>query len=241
MMNAQAQTQAQAQRGSYGEIPIYHLDTETRKRISALVEGAASAAKVDEHGNWDFGIERLNRRGTRWQALNWDLYAYGTDVHSGVLLAVIQVRQAVSGRRWTQVRKNYYLIGTNEDGTTFAHPVSAHVIHAAIRAGQDVVRRVQDWIFGGDYGRMLRQGDLGLIPLRRAQGERTPHRSMVLEDSHELQASAIRLGGDGVVYAKDPLLVHLPGTHPRVEASGWHKIVVGRRAPFWKFAAPTVD
>lgn len=237
----QAQAQAQAQRGSYGEIPIYRLDTETRKRISELVEGAASAAKVDEHGSWDFGIAKLNRRGTRWQALNWDLYAYSTDVHSGALLAVIQVRQAVSGRRWTQVRKNYYLIGTNEDGTTFAHPVSANVIHAAIRAGKDVVRAVQDWIFGGDYGRMLRQGDLGLIPLRRAQGERTPHRSMVLEDSHELQASEIRFGGDGVVYAKDPLLVHLPGTHPRVEASGWHKIVVGRRAPFWRFAAPTVD
>jgi hypothetical protein len=240
-MNAQTQAQAQAQRGSYGEIPIYHLDTETRKRISALVADAAEAAKVDEHGTWDFGIARLNRRGTRWQALNWDLYAYGTDVHSGVLLAVIQVRQAVSSRRWTQVRKNYYLIGTNEDGTTFAHPVSANVIHAAIRTGKDVVRAVQDWIFGGDYGRMLRQGDLGLIPLRRAQGECTPHRSMVLEDSHELQATAIRLGADGVVYAKDPLLVHLPGTHPRVEASGWHKIVVGRRAPFWRFAAPTVD
>lgn len=237
----QAQAQAQAQRGSYGEIPIYHLDTETRKRISALVADAAEAAKVDEHGTWDFGIASLNRRGTRWQALNWDLYAYGTDVHSGVLLAVIQVRQAVSGRRWTQVRKNYYLIGTNEDGSTFAHPVSSNVVHAAIRTGKDVVKAVQDWIFGGDYGRMLRQGDLGLIPLRRAQGERTPHRSMVLEDSHELQAAAIRLGADGVVYAKDPLLVHLPGTHPRVEASGWHKIVVGRRAPFWRFAAPTVD
>jgi hypothetical protein len=240
-MQTQAQTQAQAQRGSYGEIPIYHLDTETRKRISALVEGAASAAKVDEHGSWDFGIARLNRRGTRWQALNWDLYAYGTDVHSGGLLAVIQVRQSVAGRRWTQVRKNYYLIGTNEDGSTFAHPVSANVIHAAIRTGKDVVRAVQDWIFGGDYGLLVRQGDLALIPLRRAAGERTPLRSMVLEDSHELQATAIRLGADGVVYAKDPLLVHLPGTHPRVEASGWHKIVVGRRAPFWRFAAPTVD
>jgi hypothetical protein len=235
------QTQMNAQRGSYGEIPIYTLDTETRKRISALVEAAATAAKVDEHGTWEFGITSLNRRGTRWAALNWDLYAHGRDVHTGALLVVVQVRQAVKGRRWTQVRKSYFLVGQNEDGTTFAHPVRAHVVHHAIRAGKDVIRAVQDWIFGADYAQLLRQGDLALIPLRRAAGERTPLQMMLLEDSHELHASEIRFGAGGVVYAKDPRLVHLPGAHPRVEATGWHKIVSGRRAAFWKFAAPTVD
>lgn len=234
------QTQMNAQRGSYGEIPIYTLDTETRKRISALVEAAATAAKVDEHGTWSFGVTALNRRGTRWAALNWDLYAHGHDAHSGRLLVVVQIRQAVSGRRWTRVRKNYFLIGHNEDGTAFAHPVSAHVVHHAIRAGRDVIRAVQDWIFGADYGQVRRQGDLAPIPLRRACGERTPLRSMVLEDSHALDASEIRLGA-GAVYAKDPRLVHTPGAHPTVEATGWHKIVSGRRAPFWRFAAPTVD
>ncbi len=233
--------QTQTQRGSYGEIPFYTLDAETRKRISALVAEAGEAAKVDEHGNWEFGVASLNRRGTRWAALNWDLYGYGLDAHSGALLVVIQIRQAVRGRRWTQVRKNYFLVGQNEDGTAFAHPVSAMCVHAAIRAGQDVVRRVQDWIFGGDYAQLLRQGDLALIPLRRAAGERTPLRTMVLEDSHALEASEIRLGADGVVYAQDPRLVHLPGAHPTVAATGWHKVVSGRRAPFWTFAAPTID
>jgi hypothetical protein len=234
------QTQMNAHRGRYGEIPLYALDAEIRSQVAALVEAAAEAAKVDEHGNWEFGITSLNRRGTRWAALNWDLYGYGTDAHSGAPLAVIQVRQSLAGRRWTRVRKNYYLLGTNEDGTAFAHPVSAMCVHAAIRAGQDVVRRVQDWIFGCDYGQVRRQGDLALIPLRRACGERTPLRSMVLEDSHALDASEIRLGA-GAVYAKDPRLTHLPGAHPRVEATGWHKIVSGRRAAFWRFAAPTVD
>jgi len=238
----------QTQRGSYGEIPMHSLDAETRERVAALVADAASASKVDEHGSWSFGITRLNHRGTRWAALNWDLYGHGRDAHTGALLAVVQVRQAVSGRRWTQVRKNYYLIGTNEDGTTFAHPVSSNVVHAAIRAGRDVIRAgrdviraVQGWIFGCDYDQVIRQGDLALIPMRRAAGERTPLRSMVLEDSHELQASEIRFGGGGVVYAKDPRLVHTPGAHPPVAADGWHKIVSGRRASFWKFAAPTVD
>jgi len=230
----------QTQRGSYGEIPLYALDTETRERVSALVADAAGAAKIDEHGNWEFGIERLNRRGTRWASLNWDLYGYGVDAHSGAPLAVVQIRQAVSGRRWTRIRKNYYLIGQNEDGSTFAHPVSAMCVHHAIRAGRDVLRAVQDWIFGADYAQLLRQGDIALIPLRRAAGERTPLQMMLLEDSHELHASEIRLG-PGAVYAKDPRLTHLPGAHPRVEATGWHKIVSGRRAPFWRFAPPTVD
>ena len=231
----------QTQRGSYGELPMHSLDAETRAQVAALVADAASASKVDEHGSWEFGITRLNRRGTRWAALNWDLYGYGTDAHSGRPLVVIQVRQSVSGRRWNRVRKNYYLLGTNEDGTAFAHPVHANVVHAAIRAGQDVVKSVQDWVFGGDYAQMLRQGDIALIPMRRACGERTPLRSMVLEDSHALEASEIRFGAGGVVYAKDPRLVHLPGAHPPVAADGWHKVVSGRRAAFWRFAAPTVD
>jgi len=235
------QTQMNAHRGRYGEIPLYRLDAETRERVTALVEAAAGATKVDEHGSWEFGITRLNRRGTRWQALNWDLYAHGRDVHTGELLAVVQIRQSVSGRRWNRVRKNYFLLGRNEDGSTFAHPVSAMCVHSAIRAGQDVVRRVQDWIFGGDYGQVRRQGDIALIPLRRAAGERTPLQMMLLEDSHELHASEVRLGAGGVVYAKDPTLIHLPGTHPTVGAAGWHKIVSGRRAAFWRFAAPTVD
>jgi hypothetical protein len=235
------QTQTQTQRGSYGEIPLYHLDAETRSQVAALVEAAASAAKIDEHGTWDFGIAPLNRRGTRWQALNWDLYGHGHDAHTGELLVVIQIRQAVSGRRWNKIRKNYFLVGQNEDGTAFAHPVRAHVVHHAIRAGRDVVKATQDWIFGGDYAQLLRQGDIALIPLRRACGERTPLQMMVLEDSHELHASEIRLGADGVVYAKDPTLIHLPGTHPTVGAAGWHKVITGRRASFWRFAAPTVD
>lgn len=235
------QTQMNAHRGSYGEIPMHSLDAETRERVAALVAAAADAAKIDEHGSWEFGVTRLNRRGTRWAALNWDLYAHGHDAHTGALLAVIQIRQAESGRRWTRVRKNYFLIGHNEDGTAFAHPVSAMCVHHAIRAGKDVIRAVQDWIFGGDYAQLLRQGDIGLIPLRRAAGERTPLRSLVLEDSHELQASEIRFGEDGVVYAKDPTIIHLPGAHPTVAADGWHKIVSGRRAAFWRFAAPTVD
>ena len=50
------QAQTNAHRGRYGEIPLHVLDAETRSQVAALVEAAAGAAKVDEHGSWDFGI-----------------------------------------------------------------------------------------------------------------------------------------------------------------------------------------
>ncbi len=229
------------QRNYFNAIVLSSVDAETRSAVRKLVECASNAAKVDEHGSWDFGIDS-NRKRSRWTALNWDLYAFGSDIHSGKLLIVIQIRRSSTERgRYVNVRKNYFLVGTNEDDSTFVHPVESAVVHAAIRKGKDVIRAVQDWIFGGDYAGMLRQGDLALIPMRRrpAKDSRIAKRTMTIEGSHELKASSI--WHNGGLYAEDPTLTHTPGTHPVVAAQGIYKIVVGKRASFWQFAAPTVD
>lgn len=226
-------------RGAYNEIKMESLDDETRNAVRALVNNAQSAAKIDEHGSWDFKAE-FDRKG-RGQSINWDLYAVGQDVHSGALLIVIQIRQFE--RRYKNgfgnTRKNYYLLGTNEDGTTFAHPVSSNVIHAAIRRDVDVVLAVQNWIFDGDYEHMIRHGDLALVPVKSAPAPLADRTEMVLEGSHQLTAQSIRLNGH--IYAKNPTLVHIPGTHPTVSGEGWFRVQVGNRAAFWKFAVPTVD
>ena len=229
------------QRNYFNAIVLSSVDAETRSAVRKLVEDASNAAKVDEHGSWDFGIDS-NRKRSRWTALNWDLYGFGNDLHSGKLLIVIQIRRSSTERgRYVNVRKNYFLVGTNEDDSTFAHPVESVVVHAAIRKGKDVILAVQDWIFGGDYAGMLRQGDLALIPMRRrpAKDSRIAKRTMTIEGSHELKASSI--WHNGGLYAKDPTLTHTPGTHSVVAAQGIYKIVVGNRANFWQFAAPTVD
>lgn len=228
------------QRGLYNEIKLSSLDAELREQVMELMADAQSSAKVDEHGNWDFGIE-TDRKG-RGSALNWDLYGVGHDVHTGALLIVIQIRQWRKTRTngYPEVRKNYFLVGVNEDGSSFAHPVESRVIHAAIKADRDVILAVQNWIFGGDYARMIRHGDLALIPCsRRPSAPTANRRKMVLEGSHELSATAIRQNGN--LYAKNPTLTHTPGTHPTVRGEGWHRVVVGNRAHFWKFAAPTID
>lgn len=226
-------------RGTYGELVSSELEPDVLSEVRAMVKEASSADKVDEHGSWDFGAA-FDRKG-RGESLNWDIYGVGWDVHDGQLLAVIQVRQ-FRRTKYTQVRKNYFLIGRNEDGRTFAHAVSHAPIFAAIKGGRDVVAAVQDWIFSGDYQRMVRQGDLALIPMKSRPGGTKGQlkRVAVLEGSHALRADQIAVV-EGRVYAKNPSLTHLPGTHPHVKADGWVRIVVGKRAEFWKFAAPTVD
>jgi hypothetical protein len=225
-------------RDSYNAIVMFSLDADLRNQVNELMVDAQSSEKVDEHGSWDFGI-RTNKRG-RGEALNWDLYGVGHDTHTGKLLIVIQVRQCKITKYGNNVRKNYFLVGTNEDTTTFAHPVESRVIHSAIKAGRDVVLSVQNWIFDGDYARMVRHGDLALIPCsKRPSAPTAPRKKMVLEGSHELSATAIRQNGH--LYAKNPTLTHAPGTHPTVKGEGWYKVVVGNRAEFWKFAAPTID
>ena len=233
-------TNTTTERGPYNEIVKSSIPADTRRELESLMLDIANADKVDEHGGWDFGIQQLTRRRSR--ALNWDVYGIGRDVHSGQMVAVIQVREWTEGRRFNTVRKSYFLVGRNEDGSAFAHPVSHAPIHAAIRAERDVCEAVQDWIFGGRYRDMIRHGDLAIIPMKtRPAGTKGQLRRVAtLEDSHRLEARQIA-EVDGRIYARDPQISHIPGTHPDVSAAGWCRIIVGRRAQFWNFAVPTID
>lgn len=226
-------------RGTWNEITDYS-DTEFNATdVAALLRDAAAADKIDEHGSWAFG-RKFDHKG-RGEALNCDLYGIGRDVHDNGLLLVVQIRQY--RKQYTDwypsIRKNYFLVGRNEDGTAFTHPVSANVVHAAIRADRDVCLACQNWIFGGDYAAMRRQGDIALVWLPRRPGaERLAQREITLLNSHLLQA--VELRQDGHLYACNPHMTHLPGTHAQVTAEGWYRVVIGVRADFWRFAAPTV-
>jgi hypothetical protein len=230
-------------RGTYNEIPLTSLSNETAEQIRLLVAAAGQASKVDEHGSWDFGVES-NKKG-RVEALNWDLYALGNDCHTGKFLAVIQIRQFFRKKAsyFAQIRKNYFLLGHNEDNSVFAHSVPSAVIHSALRRGADAILAVQNWIFDGDYTGLLRQGDLALIPCsKRPSAPRITKRTALLEQSHQLKANILRQSEDGQLWAKFPALTHVPGQHPFVQGENrWYKVAVGQRASFWRFAAPTVD
>jgi hypothetical protein len=227
-------------RGLYNEIALSSLNPVTRKQALKLFEEAKTSEKIDEHGNWEFGSE-FDRKG-RGYAINWDLYGVGRDYFSKRLLIVIQIRKYEKRYKngFGNIQKSYFLIGRNEDNTAFAHPVESRVIHSAINKEKDVIRACQDWIFGCDYTKVIRQGDLALIPIRTKQGMKLEASELLLQESHKLEAKEIYQ--NGCLYAKDPCLHHLPQTHPDlVDLKGWYKVVVGKRGHFYDFATPTID
>lgn len=222
-------------RGAYGQITRYP-DASTHEQVAALVSEVSK--NVDEHGNWNFGIQAKSRNGKNGVALNWDCYAFGNDIHTDQFLAVIQIRQTRWSKWGNSSRKSYYLCGRNEDGTAFAHCVESRTIHAAIESGRDVVAACQKWMFGCDYARVIRQGDIALVPCKPS-GEKTFERVANIERSHLLIADEIRRNGN--LYALNPRVTHNPGTHPDVSANGWYKVVVGNRAAQWDFSKVRID
>lgn len=224
------------QRGTFGQIDMASLPVRTNKQVRNLVKEVH--ANVDEHGSWEFGAE-FDSKG-RGEALNWDAYAIGKDLHTKRTLVVIQVRQwrKSTRRGFPRVRKNYFLLGRNEDGSTFAHPVASKVIHSAISKERNLIRSIQRWMFGCDYADVIRQGDIAFVPLKRTGGEATGETSVTVEESHQISADEIRKN-ETVLYALNPTSFH--PTHPKVELEGWYKVMVGKRATYWKFARPTKD
>jgi len=234
----------------FKEIIFSTVNNTMQKKILNLIEGVKNAQKVDEHGNWDFH-NNVNYEGVG-EAINWDMYDYGYDYHSKKLLCVIQIRQYVKRRKshFPQIRKNYYLIGTNEDNSYFAHPVEARVIHNAIKKGESVIKAVQNWIFDTDYKLINRQGDMGLLCCKRQKGELLEVSKVIFQNSHLICADKIyvslKSGSQSndkceEYYALNPKMTHIPNLHPEISSEGWCKVIVGKRTSYWDFSAPTID
>ncbi len=207
---------------------------------------------VDEHQApaWETGCA-FDHKG-RGEAIN--VAVYGCSFCHKQSLAVVQVRRYAKAHTnwWPSIRKNYFLIGRNErTKKAFAHPLPAGTVHAAIRrdpSPEYVVQAARAWIFEvpiEKLPRVLRHGDVAAVPVRSLpSGERkfvedSPEGVSVV-DSHVLHAAEIVQVRERL-YARDPLLRHLKGQHADVTGKGWHRIQVGLRADYWKFAAPTAD
>lgn len=228
-------------RGHYDEIDLGKLPEPVSEWVRTLVRDIAASEKVDEHGGWSFGIEDVGSRNSGgWASLNWDLMDLRLDHHSVEPLTIIQVRSASKPKShyWARIRKSYFLCGRNEDGRPFAHCIRSGVVWAALNSGKDACMAAQKWIFGADYASLLRQGDVALVPIKRARKGNKCTR-LLIEDSHLLTGQIHRV--NGTIYVHNPRLRHRPGVHPEVTANGWHKVVVGRRAKPWEFAVETID
>lgn len=197
--------------------------------------------EAEANGCWTTGIASDKRK--RGTAINCDVYGYCETRK----LAVVQIRQAIfRPGRFTKVRKDYYLIGRNEDGSFFAHSVDSPArSKTAMTTPEACVNHVLAKIWDckeADLDDIIRQGDVAFIPVYKipetAQPVETP---VVLRNSHKLTGDVWK---DGNIYytRRGAKLVHTKNQHAQVRAkAGYYRVQEGRRAEVWGFSAPTAD
>lgn len=199
---------------------------------------------AEKAGAWKTGIE--SDRKQRGSAINCDLYGYDADQG----LAVVQVREAIfHPRRFTQVRKDYYLIGHTEAGGFFAHPIDSPArSKKAMETPESCVRFVLARIWNcreDDLQYIERQGDVAFVPVTRVPVTATPilnGEAVIIRDTHRLTGDLWR-DADGTLYARrGARLVHTKRQHAPVRAkAGVYRVQPGIRAATWGFTAPHGD
>lgn len=198
----------------------------------------------DEHGGW-IEMSDFDGKGVGI-AINVDVY--GIDNVNNLFVVQVRRYDKASKNGYGNVRKNYFLIGYNENGNPFAHSIPSAIVHAAIRKDPSIespVNAAQAWIWDikpEQLPEVLRNGDVALIPAKPAEIKkatvREEKRARVI-DSHWLFGKEIRVNGH--LFALNPTLRHYKGQHPTQKGKGWYRVAVAKRAKFWDFARPTVD
>lgn len=178
--------------------PPAHLDHEARlarwKARSAIALAAAAGEHYDEHGyrRGDY----LSTRGLDYVPPHLSATAPFCDLGGAGLglIEIVRTRIYPSSSQWRPSSvSTSYMVGRNEAGTYFSHPVPA---------GCKTVLEAVQWIWSGMASRILqRQGDVALI---WGSGPKLP----ALPRGH-------RIEGDQIVHATHPALP-LPGKGQRV-------------------------
>ena len=197
--------------------------------------------EAEANNCWTTGIASdKKQRGT---AINCDVYGYCETRQ----LAVVQVRQAIfNPKKFTKVRKDYYLIGHNEDGSFFAHAVDSPARSSkAMTTPEACVDYVLAKIWNcreADLDDIIRQGDVAFIPVYKIPDSAKPIESpVILRDTHKLTGEVWK---DKDVYytRRGAKLTHTKNQHAPVKAkAGYYRVQEGYRAEVWGFSAPTAD
>lgn len=199
--------------------------------------------EAEENGAWETGIESDKKQ--RGSAINTALYGYDTEQQ----LAVVQVREAAfHPRRYTRVRKDYYLIGHNETGTFFAHPVDSPLRSSYAMSSP---KACVDWVLSKiwqcrikDLEDIERQGDICLVPIPSIPktAQLYEHKRIVLRDNHVLEGTIWR-DADGTIYTRrGARLVHSKRQHATIKAkAGVYRVQEGVRAQTWGHTTPLGD
>lgn len=187
---------------------------------------------------------------SRGDALSLDLYGVSDDRQC----AVVQIRHSFRKYRdgYLNVHKDYVLVGINETGLSFRHPVSSGAVRAAIRkAPQDAASAVtgaQRWMWGVTDAQLAmgrRQGDILLVPAKGRPGgcDEIDERVVLVGGSHEVHARSFVRTAKGIIYAEAPTIRHSKNQHEVLYADddGWYSVRVGQEAATWAWGTRLGD
>lgn len=213
----------------------------SRNRWNAITTWPEFARQLEREaekaGAYTTGIESDKKN--RGQAINTDLFGY--DEAQGLI--VIQVRQAIfHPRRYTEVRKNYLLVGRNEEtGEVFAHPVDSPARSKnALATPEATVAYVLAKIWDcrqQDLPDIIRQGDVAFVPVPSLpQGAVPVDGPVVLRNTHRLTGEIYLLGAQYYT-TRRATLKHTKGQHATIKAKGgFYRVQTGNRANLWDFS-----
>lgn len=188
----------------------------------------------DLDGNaWETGIESDKKN--RGSSVNVSVYDY--DIKQN--LAVIQVRWCEFGYgRYKNIRKNYYLIGRNENGNAFAHPTESVLVG---KKCSNYVNKAlcQIWDCSEDeLPYVVRNGDVAFIPCKKPTLSPLPEKVFHI-GNHIVTAKT--------VYSYEKIeapasIRHVKGQHATtVVKTGYYRVQKGYRASEWDFSNATRD
>lgn len=142
---------------------------------------------------------------------------------SGDMLGVVnQTRQRVYAKssKWSpSERKFRYLVGRNENGNAFAHPIPNHI---------KTLKKAIDWIWDGNKI-VDRQGDIAITPaphLKNPPSAVEDDRRII--DSHRVEGEIYE---NGAMYVRNGKIYHSKGQHPEIEVGDdWMRILIARES-----------
>jgi hypothetical protein len=225
-------------RGQYNELTSY---PEEVTDIIKDLEGRAFTS----------GIEFNRKQG--FEAINYAVY--GVARVEGQLLALLQLRRAERQKPgyFTSVRKDYYLIGRNENGNAFAHPIENTAVRGtALSTVEGPVLKALAGIWGvrvEEVNLIRRNGDVAFVP---ATARSIPKDvveisgvALTRDFSHLLmpgRGGKLFYSSSGFFVKGAARIAHRKGQHPTaVVTSGIWRVVEGARATHWGFTHPTTD
>jgi len=139
----------------------------------------------------------------------------------GKYLAVVEVtrvrRYSNSSKYYPSIRRDLYLIGTNENVVPFCHQIPQEY---------KTISKALAWIWNW-RAIEARQGDVAIVPshLKHVKGQRNDIR---IVDSHRVEGEIYR---NGSIHVRNARIYHTKKQHPDITVGDeWKLIVIGRRS-----------